>query len=77
MRDWTQWPMVELGYKLFPPRQKRGAGRPKVTRIRGFLEPGRKTVRCKRCHGPGHFAKTCKLAEASDEDSSDATPKKR
>jgi hypothetical protein len=74
MRDKTLLPMVDLGYKLYPPKQKRAAGRPKVTRIRGFLEPGRKTVRCKRCGGLGHFQKTCKIAEASDEDTSDATP---
>jgi hypothetical protein len=64
----TQWAFFDLGYKLHPPKQKRGAGRPKVQIIRGFLEPGRRTVRCKRCGGFGHFEKTCKLAEASDEE---------
>jgi hypothetical protein len=64
MTDRTQWPFVDLGYKLHPPKQKRGTWRPRVQRILRFLEPGR-SVRCKRCGGFGHFEKTCKLAEAS------------
>ncbi|KAK3157974.1 hypothetical protein QOZ80_2AG0131160 [Eleusine coracana subsp. coracana] len=37
MIDRTQWPVVDLGYKLYPPRQKRGAGRPRVGGFVGFL----------------------------------------
>ncbi|EEC75422.1 hypothetical protein OsI_11928 [Oryza sativa Indica Group] len=58
MTDRTQWPVVDLGFKVHVPKQKRGAGRPRVQRIRGFLEPGRKRVKCKRCKRFGHFEKT-------------------
>jgi hypothetical protein len=64
------WLEVELGYKLFPPAQKRAAGRPRVVRIRGTMEQraNRKKVKCKRCKGFGHFEKTCKLAEPTEDD---------
>ena len=63
MTDKTQWEQVDLGYRILPPvQEKRPAGRPRVQRIRGFLEdPGRKVVKCKKCGGKGHFRKTCKL----------------
>ncbi|XP_062179414.1 uncharacterized protein LOC133884024 [Phragmites australis] len=84
MTDRSQWPIVDLGYKVFPQQQKRGAGRPRVQRIRGVLEPGRRTVKCRRCGDFGHFEKTCKLAEASGVESneervgpSQSTPRKR
>ena len=70
MSDRTDWPQVELEYKLLPPKQKRAAGRPRVVRIRGSAEQraNRKKVRCRRCKGFGHFAKTCKLAEPTEDD---------
>jgi len=36
--DRSQWPVVELGFKVFPPLLGRGAGRPKIQRHRGCLE---------------------------------------
>ena len=70
MSDRTDWPQVELEYKLLPPKQKRVAGRPRVVRIRGSAEQraNRKKVRCRRCKGFGHFVKTCKLAEPTEDD---------
>src|SRR6266542_725442 len=67
MLDRSQWPMVDLGFNVYPPKQKRASGRPRVQRIRGALEPGRRRVKCRRCRGFGHFTKTCKLAEAPSE----------
>ena len=62
--DRTQWPVVELGFKVFPPLLGRGAGRPKVQRYKGCLEKNasEKVVRC-----TGHFEKTCKLAEIGED----------
>jgi len=62
MQDRSQWPEVNLGFKVFPPLLGRAPGRPKVQRIRGSIEKNvnKKKVRCKRCKSFGHFAKTCK-----------------
>jgi hypothetical protein len=62
MTDKTQWVKVDLGFTIYPPiQEKRPPGRPRVQRIRGFLEPGKKVVKCKKCKQPGHFKK--KLAK--------------
>ena len=63
MTDKTQWEQVDLGFPVNPPiQEKRPEGRPRVQRIRGFLEdPGRKVVKCKKCGRKGHFQKTCNL----------------
>jgi len=67
MPDRSQWPVVDLAFQVCPPLQKRAPGRPKVQRIRGALEKGpKRKVRCSRCKGYGHFAKTCKLAEPAE-----------
>jgi hypothetical protein len=70
MPDRADWPEVELGYKLHPPLQKRAAGRPRVVRIRGSMEEraNKRKVKCRRCKGFGHFEKTCKLAEPTEDD---------
>ena len=70
MPDRADWPQVELGFKLFPPLQRRAAGRPRVVGIRGSMEEraNRKKVRCRRCKGFGHFQKTCKLVEPTEDD---------
>ena len=78
MPDRSQWPEIDLGYKVFPPLLERAAGRPKVVRQRGCLEnrANKKKVRCKRCGGFGHFFKTCKL-EMVGEDGETASTNKR
>uniref|UniRef100_A0A0A9GY92 Uncharacterized protein n=1 Tax=Arundo donax TaxID=35708 RepID=A0A0A9GY92_ARUDO len=55
---------------------KRAASRP---RVRGALQLGRTRVGCKRYKEFGHFEKTCKRVEASEEgdDDIDQTPRKR
>ena len=67
--DRSQWPIVDLGFKVYPSLLGRGAGRPRVVRIRGSLEKRatQKKVRCKRCGGFGHFAKTCKFPELGED----------
>ena len=60
MPDRSQWPEVDLGFKVYPPLRGRAPGRPKVQRRRGCLEnnPNKKKVKCKCCGGFGHFEKT-------------------
>jgi hypothetical protein len=60
MPDRADWPKVDLGFKVYPPKQKRAPGRPRKQRIRGCLEENRnkRKVRCTRCKGFVHFAKT-------------------
>ena len=60
--DRSQWPVVELGFKVFPPLLGRGAGKPKVQRQRGCLEKmaSKKKVKCRRCGDFGHFSKLAK-----------------
>jgi len=36
--DRSQWPVVDLGYKVYPPLLGRSTGRPRKVRIRGCLE---------------------------------------
>jgi len=76
MTDRSQWLEVNLGFKAYPPLLGRAPGRPKVQRQRGCLEKNanKKKVRCKRCGGFGHFAKTCKL-DMVGEDGETATKK--
>ena len=38
MTDRSQWPEVDLGFKVYPPLLGRAPGRPKVQRRRGGLE---------------------------------------
>jgi hypothetical protein len=63
MTDKSQWINVDMGFKVHPSLQKPVAGRPRVQRIRGWLEPGRKIVKCKKCGEPGHIEKTCKAPD--------------
>lgn len=63
LTDKSQWPKVNLGFKLLPPLVKRSVGRQWKNRIKGCLEKGgssRKDVKgkwqvlCKRCGERGH-----------------------
>ena len=76
--DRSQWPVVELGFKVFPPLLGRGAGRPKVQRHRGCLEKraSKKKVKCRRCGDFVHFSKTCKEVEIG-EDGERAPPRNK
>ena len=61
MNGRDQWPEVDMGFKLWPPRLKRTAGRPKTRRMKGAEEGGKTTRQrqCKRCGQFGHMMKTC------------------
>jgi len=76
--DRSQWPVVDLGFKVYPPLLGRGAGRPKVVRQRGCLEKNanKKKVKCPRCGDFSHFQKTCKMPEVG-EDGERAPPRSK
>lgn len=78
MPDRSDWPQVDLVFKVFAPKQKRAVGRPKTQGIRGCLEKNanKKKVRCKRCKGFGHFSKTCKVAESTEDGEAETSGKK-
>jgi hypothetical protein len=61
MTDRTQWPEVNIDFKLWPPILKRAADRPRERRIKSVAEGGngKRSIRCRRCKGFGHMAKTC------------------
>ena len=62
MTDRSQWPKVELGFKIWPPVLKRSAGRPRSRRIKSVQGGGKKVTRqmqCKRCGQFDHMMKTC------------------
>jgi len=69
MTDRSQWPEVDLGFKVYPPLLGRAPGRPKVQRRRSCLEKNanKKKVQCSRCKGFGHFAKTSMLGMVGED----------
>ena len=50
MTDRSQWPEVDLGFKVYPPLLGRAPGRPKVQRRRGGLE---KNANKRKCNAVG------------------------
>lgn len=74
----SQWPEYDLGFKMHPPLLQREARRPRMQRIRGFMEKraAEKKVRSNRCRYFGPSAKTCKMAEVA-EDGERAAPRNK
>lgn len=67
--DQSQWPEVQLPFKLCQPIVKRGRGRPKVSRFKNYMEKmgvpfsGRKKGKnkCRKCECIGHREAGCPL----------------
>jgi hypothetical protein len=59
MTSQEQWPRVDLGYKLKKPKLRRKPGRPRVSRINGSDELGKKKRKCSECNELGHTTKYC------------------
>jgi len=60
MVDKSQWPIVDPGFVMVPPKLERSAGRPRVKRIKSKGEPGKRgPYQCKRCFQFGHIEKGC------------------
>jgi len=60
MVDKSQWPIVDPGFVMLPPKLERSAGRPRVKRIKSKGEPGKRgPYQCKRCFQFGHIEKGC------------------
>ena len=54
----SQWPIVDLGFQMLPPKLERSASRPRVKRLKSKGEPGKKgPYQCKRCFQFGHIEK--------------------
>jgi hypothetical protein len=61
MVDKSQWRDNDPGFEMLPPKLERGAGRPKVKRIKSRAEPGKRgPYQCKRCFRFGHIEKGCR-----------------
>jgi len=69
LTDKQQWPVVDKGFKVFPPvaKTKRPPGRQRKNRILGCLERTGKATRqvtCKKCGELGHRAGTWKCPQS-------------
>lgn len=67
MTDKSNWPRVDLGFRMLPPLLGRSAGRPRKKRIRSHGEAAVKSKVCTRCKQYGHIARGCrnKMAPAN------------
>ncbi|CAO2200098.1 unnamed protein product [Urochloa humidicola] len=65
MGDKTEWPKLDPGFKMIPPKLERPAGRPRKKRIKASGEAGaRGPYQCKRCFQFGHIEKGCYATQA-------------
>jgi hypothetical protein len=77
IRGRSQWPKVNPGFDMIPPKLTKSAGRPRTRRIKNYTEGGGRRHKCKRCGAIGHLAKTCKEPEIESDVDRDATPSPR
>ena len=66
--DKEQWPQVDMGFQVLPPKLGRSAGRPRVTRIKSSGDTGTKSNQCGRCKGFDHYKSKCKEPEWQEGD---------
>ncbi|VAI62909.1 unnamed protein product [Triticum turgidum subsp. durum] len=75
IRGRSQWPKVNPGFDMIPPKLTKSAGRPRTRWIKNYTEGGTgKKHTCKRCGALGHLRKTCKEPEIESDVDRDATP---
>ncbi|CAM0956931.1 unnamed protein product [Alopecurus aequalis] len=77
IRGRSQWPKVNPGFDMIPPKLTRSAGRPRTRRIKNSTEGGGRRHKCKRCGAIGHLKKTCSEREIGSDVDRDATPPPR
>ena len=78
IRGRSQWPKVNPGFDMIPPKLTKSAGRPRTRRIKNYTEGGTgRKHKCKRCGALGHLWKTCKEPEIESDADRDATPPPR
>ena len=67
--DKSQWPLVNPGFDMRPPKLEMVAGRPKKRRIKSSAEPGKRgPYQCKRCFQFGNIERTCDQPQAEPGD---------
>ncbi|KAE8779468.1 hypothetical protein D1007_47484 [Hordeum vulgare] len=75
IRGRSQWPKVNPGFDMIPPKLTKSVGRPRTRRINNCTEGGTgRKHKCKRCGALGHLRKTCKEPEIESDADRDATP---
>ena len=75
IRGRSQWPKVNPGFDMIPPKLTKSAGRPRTRWIKNYTEGGTgKKHTCKRCGALGHLRKTWKEPEIESDTNRDATP---
>jgi hypothetical protein len=78
IRGRSQWPKVNPGFDMIPPKLTKSAGRPRTRRIKNYTEGGTgRKHKCKRCGAIGHLLKTCTEREIESDADRDATPSPR
>lgn len=78
IRGRSQWPKVNPGFDMIPPKLTRSAGCPRTRRIKNYTEGGTgRKHKCKRCGALAHLLKTCTEQEIESDADRDATPSPR
>uniref|UniRef100_A0A0A9A4E2 Uncharacterized protein n=1 Tax=Arundo donax TaxID=35708 RepID=A0A0A9A4E2_ARUDO len=79
MGDKSQWPTLDPGFEMRPPKLERPGGRPMKKSIKSSGEPGKRgPYQCQRCFQYGHIEKGCTYPQIEpDEDLPEPPPTRK